>query len=216
MTIDEIVALLRKQHGPPQRRPRRDPLSELIAALLSQNTSDVNSERAFADLVATFGTWERAMQANVDDIAKAISAGGLNRVKAPRIKAILEQVKNERGALDLMFLKTMPLAQARDWLESLPGVGPKTAACVLLFSLDRPALPVDTHVYRVSQRLRLIGKNVSPDEAHRVLQKKVPTDMVYEFHMNMVRHGRRVCRAQRPLCDECLLKEGCRSGKRAL
>ena len=216
MTIDEIVNLLKKQHGPPARRPKRDPLSELIAALLSQNTSDTNSERAFADLVATFGDWERVRQADVDDIAEAIAAGGLNRVKAPRIKAILEQVENERGSLDLGFLKTMPLAQAHDWLESLPGVGPKTAACVLLFSLSRPALPVDTHVHRVSQRLGLIGKNVSPDEAHRVLQKKVPADMIYEFHMNMVRHGRRVCRAQRPLCDECLLKEGCRFGKRAL
>ena len=216
MTIEEIVDLLRKQHGPPARRPKRDPLSELIAALLSQNTSDANSEKAFADLVATFGAWENVMRANVDDIAAAISSGGLNRVKAPRIKAILEQVKSERVALDLMFLKTMPLIEARAWLESLPGVGPKTAACVLLFSLGRPALPVDTHVYRVSQRLGLIGKKVSPDEAHRVLQKKVPADMIYEFHMHMVRHGRRICRAQRPLCDECLLMEGCKVGKRAL
>jgi endonuclease-3 len=216
MTIAEIVDLLRKQHGPPAQRPKRDPLSELIAALLSQNTSDVNSERAFADLVATFGDWERVMRADASDIAEAIAAGGLSNVKAPRIKAILEQVKNERGSLDLGFLKTMPLDEARAWLESLPGVGPKTAACVLLFSLGRPALPVDTHVYRVSQRLGLIGKNVSPDEAHRILQKKVPVDIIYAFHMNMVKHGRRVCRAQRPLCDECLLKEGCQFGKRAL
>ena len=140
MTIAEIIDLLRKQHGPPQHRPQRDPLFELIAAILSQNTSDANSERSFDDLVTTLGTWNSVMQADVDDIAAAISSGGLNRVKAPRIKAILEQVKNERGALDLGFLKTMPLAQARDWLESLPGVGPKTAACVLLFSLGRPAL----------------------------------------------------------------------------
>jgi len=216
MTIAEIIDLLRKQHGPPQHRPQRDPLFELIAAILSQNTSDANSERAFDDLVTTLGTWNSVMQADVDDIAAAISAGGLNRVKAPRIKAILELVQNQRGSLDLRFLKTMPLAEARDWLESLPGVGPKTAACVLLFSLGRPALPVDTHVYRVSRRLGLIGKNVSPDGAHRVLQEKVPPDMVYEFHMNMVKHGRRVCRAQHPLCDECLLKEGCESGKRAL
>jgi endonuclease-3 len=216
MTIDEIVNLLKKQHGPPAQRPKRDPLSELIAALLSQNTSDANSERAFADLVTTFGTWERVMRADASDIAEAIAAGGLSNVKAPRIKAILEQIQSERGALDLMFLNDMPLEEARGWLKVLPGVGPKTAACVLLFSLGRPALPVDTHVYRVSRRLGLIKSNVSPDEAHRILQKKVPVDKIYEFHMNMVRHGRRVCRAQRPLCDECLLREGCRFGKRAL
>ena len=216
MTIDEVIALLREQHGAPYRLPRRDPLSELIAALLSQNTSDANSGRAFENLVSTFGTWDCVVQADVDKISKAISGGGLNRVKAPRIKAILERIEKEKGSLDLGFLKKMPLAEARTWLESLPGVGPKTAACVLLFSLGRPALPVDTHVYRVSQRLGLIGSKVSPDNAHRILGELVPSDDVYEFHVNMVRHGRKVCRSQSPLCGGCLLNKGCVYGKRAL
>ena len=216
MTIDEVIALLREQHGAPYRLPRRDPLSELIAALLSQNTSDANSGRAFENLVSTFGTWDRVVQADVDKISKAISGGGLNRVKAPRIKAILERIEQEKGSLDLGFLKKMPLAEARTWLESLPGVGPKTAACVLLFSLGRPALPVDTHVYRVSQRLGLIGSKVSPDNAHRILGELVPSADVYEFHVNMVRHGRKVCRSQSPLCSGCLLNKGCAYGKRAL
>jgi len=216
MTIEEVIALLREQHGSPRRLPRRDPLSELIAALLSQNTSDANSGRAFANLVSTFGTWDHVAESDVDRISKAISAGGLNKVKAPRIKAVLARIKGEKGALDLGFLNSMPLAEARSWLESLPGIGPKTAACVLLFSLGRPALPVDTHVYRVSQRLELIDAKVSPDDAHRILGEMVSPHDIYEFHMNMVRHGRKVCRSQNPLCSGCLLKKGCAYGKRAL
>jgi endonuclease-3 len=216
MTVEEVIALLRKQHGAPKRLMRRDPLSELIAALLSQNTSDANSGRAFENLVSTFGTWDRVAQADVGKISEAIASGGLNRVKAPRIKAILGSIAKEKGSLDLEFLKKMPLLEARAWLESLPGVGPKTAACVLLFSLGRPALPVDTHVYRVSRRLGLIDSKVSPDKAHRILGKMVAPDDVYEFHMNMVRHGRKVCRSQSPLCGGCLLHKGCKYGKRAL
>ena len=216
MTIDKVIALLREQHGVPKRLTRRDPLSELIAALLSQNTSDVNSGRAFENLVSTFGTWGEVAEADVEGISEAISAGGLNRVKAPRIKAILGRIKSEKGSLDLAFLKDMPLSEARGWLESLPGVGPKTAACVLLFSLGRPALPVDTHVYRVSQRLGLIDSKVSPDNAHRILGKMVPPESIYEFHINMVRHGRKVCRSQSPLCAGCLLNKGCVYGARAV
>jgi endonuclease-3 len=216
MTVDEVITLLRKQHGMPERRPRLDPLSELIATILSQNTSDVNSGRAFANLVATFGTWDKVADADVDRISEAIASGGLNRVKAPRIKAILHRIEKEKGSLDLGFLEKMPLAEARGWIESLPGVGPKTAACVLLFSLGRPALPVDTHVYRVAQRIGLIDKKVSPDNAHRILGKMVSPDDVYEFHMNMVCHGRKVCRSRSPLCGGCLLNKGCKYGKRAL
>jgi endonuclease-3 len=216
MTIDDIIALLRKQHGAPEWRQHLDPLSELIATILSQNTSDVNSWRAFENLVSTFGTWEKVAQADAGKISEAIASGGLNRVKAPRIKAILERIAKEKDSLDLAFLEKMSLQEARDWLESLPGVGPKTAACVLLFSLGKPVLPVDTHVYRVSRRLGLIDAKVSPDNAHRVLGKMVAPDDVYEFHMNMVKHGRKVCRSQNPLCVGCMLNKGCRYGKRAL
>jgi len=213
MSIDEVVRLLREQHGPPQARPRLDPLSELIATVLSQNTSDLNSGRAFERLITTFWTWEVVADAHVDEIAAAIAGGGLSRVKAPRIKAILGRTRDERGSFDLSFLADMPVDEAVAWLVSLPGVGPKTAACVLLFSLDMPALPVDTHVYRVAKRLGLIDEKVSAEVAHRVLQAMVPAGSVYEFHMNMVRHGRKVCRAQRPLCGGCRLIEVCNYGK---
>ncbi|MEA1958743.1 MAG: endonuclease III [Chloroflexota bacterium] len=216
MDIDEIVRLLRKQHGQPERRPCLDPLSELIATILSQNTSDLNSGRAFEWLIATFRTWELVADAHVDEIVAAIAGGGLSRVKAPRIKAILGRIREERDSFDLSFLGGMPLEEARVWLESLPGVGPKTAACVLLFSLGRPALPVDTHVYRIARRLGLLGDRVSVEVAHRVLQAMVPAESIYEFHMNMVKHGRKVCRSRRPLCSGCGLIEDCTYGKTAV
>jgi len=209
MNVSQVIRLLDQEYGCMPGRPRLDPLSELVATVLSQNTSDVNSGRAYRSLVSAFGSWEKVADAGVDDIATAIAGGGLSRVKAPRIKAILNRIRDERGSLDLGFLVDVPLPQAREWLQSLPGVGPKTAACVLLFSLGRPAFPVDTHVYRVSKRLGLIENGVSPAGAHQLLERIVPEDEFYRFHMNMVVHGRRVCRAQRPRCQECVLKEVC-------
>jgi endonuclease-3 len=203
------MRLLDQEYGCLPGRPRLDPLSELVATVLSQNTSDVNSGRAYRNLISTFDNWEKVADADVADIVAAIASGGLSRVKAPRIKAILNRIREERGSLDLGFLVDVPLPQAREWLQSLPGVGPKTAACVLLFSLGRPAFPVDTHVYRVSKRLGLIENGVSPAGAHQLLERLVPQDAFYRFHMNMVVHGRRVCRAQRPRCQECVLKEVC-------
>jgi endonuclease-3 len=209
MNVSQVIRLLDQEYGCLPGRPRLDPLSELVATVLSQNTSDVNSGRAYRSLISTFGRWDKVADASVDDIAAAIAGGGLSRVKAPRIKAILQRIRDERGSLDLGFLADVPLPQAREWLQSLPGVGPKTAACVLLFSLGRPAFPVDTHVYRVSKRLGLIENGLSPAGAHLVLERLVPEDAFYRFHMNMVAHGRRVCRAQRPRCRECVLKEVC-------
>jgi endonuclease-3 len=209
MNVSRVIRLLDQEYGCLPGRSRLDPLSELVATVLSQNTSDVNSERAYRSLVSAFGGWDRVADASVDDIAAAIAGGGLSRVKAPRIKAILQRIRDERGSLDLEFLADVPLPQAREWLQSLPGVGPKTTACVLLFSLGRPAFPVDTHVYRVSKRLGIIENGVSPAGAHQLLERIVPQDAFYRFHMNMVVHGRRVCRAQRPRCRECVLKEVC-------
>lgn len=213
MTIDEIIQLLGQEYGLPQWQRQRDPLSELIGAILSQNTSDVNSHRAFDSLISTFGTWDRVAEASVGEVAEAIACGGLSRIKAPRIKAILEGILNDHSSLDLGFLGELPLPEARAWLQALPGVGPKTASCVLLFSLGRPVLPVDTHVYRVSRRLGLIDSGVSPARAHQLLEELVPAEAIYQFHLNMLAHGRGVCRAQRPRCHECVLREGCVHGK---
>ena len=216
MTVNDVIRLLRQEYGLPQWQSQRDPLSELIRTILSQNTSDVNSHRAFDNLVSTFGTWDRVAGASIDEIAAAIACGGLSRIKAPRIKAILEVILNSQGSLDMGFLGQLPLPEARAWLQALPGVGPKTAACVLLFSLGMPALPVDTHVYRVCRRLGLIDPKVSLVRAHQLLERLIPAEAIYQFHINVLAHGRRVCRAQRPQCSECILLEGCVYGKGAI
>jgi endonuclease-3 len=209
MTVPEINQLLAGEYGDHKWRRRRGPLSELIATILSQNTSDANSGRAFASLVDTFGSWEEVARADVAEIAAAIRSGGLSRIKAARLKEILQLIWEERGSLDLTFLDSQPISEARAWLHKLPGVGPKTVGCVLLFSLGKPVLPVDTHVYRVASRLGLIAHSVSVEQAHELLEAIVPPDDIYLFHMNLVEHGRRVCRSQRPRCGGCVLREGC-------
>jgi len=216
LSIAEIVQLLSKEYGSITWRSRTDPLSELIVTILSQNTSDHNSRRAFDSLLSRFGSWEAVAGGRVEDIAEAIKLGGLARVKAPRIKEILEQIQAQRGSLDLMFLKKMPVARAKAWLQDLPGVGPKTAACVLLFSLGKPVLPVDTHIHRVAQRLGLIDSRVSAEKAHEILGDMVPARDVYLFHILMIEHGRRVCKAQHPRCRECVLLKGCPTGQMLL
>ena len=213
LSITEIIDLLAKEYGTITWRSRTDPLSELIMTILSQNTSDLNSRRAFESLLTRFGSWEAVAEGGVEDIAEAIKIGGLAQVKAPRIKQILEQIQAQRGLLDLRFLKKMPVAEAKEWLRSLPGVGPKTAACVLLFSLGKPVLPVDTHINRVAKRLGLIDSRVSAEKAHEILGDMVPPRYVYQFHIHVIEHGRRVCKAQRPRCRECVLLKGCPTGR---
>jgi endonuclease-3 len=207
--IKKVHEHLVGEYGHHRWEPHRDPLSELVRTILSQNTSDVNSDRAFSRLWARFPTWEQVLDADVEEIVEAIRPGGLGRIKAPRIKAALEAIREERGDLDLGFLRDLDLREARAWLESLGGVGPKTAACVLLFSLGRPVLPVDTHVLRVSRRLGLIEASTSAEKAHEVLGGMLADGAIYDFHLNMVAHGRRVCLARRPLCDVCVLAPLC-------
>ena len=216
LSITEIIELLAKEYGSITWRSRTDPLSELIVTILSQNTSDLNSRRAFDSLLSRFGAWEAVAGGSVEDIAESIKLGGLAQVKAPRIKQILQQIQAQRGSLDLKFLKKMPVAEAKTWLRSLPGVGPKTAACVLLFSLGKPVLPVDTHILRVAKRLGLIDSSVSAEKAHEVLGEMVPSRDVYQFHIHMIEHGRRVCKAQRPRCRECVLLKICPTGQMLL
>lgn len=208
--VTEIIRLLHQEYGYMRHFEQdRDPVSVLVSTILSQNTSDTNSRRAFNSLRQSFPDWEAVDAAGVDEIAQSIRSGGLADIKAGRIKLALREILEKRGHLDLSFLNELPLPEAKAWLRKLPGVGPKTAGCVLLFSLGRPALPVDTHVYRVSKRLGLIGSRITVDKAHELLENMVPAEDIYQFHVHMVEHGRRVCKAQQPRCSHCILKEGC-------
>jgi endonuclease-3 len=190
-------------------RSHGEPLGALIATILSQHTSDKNSERAFDNLRRVFPTWDGVRTAEVAAIADAIRSGGLADSKAPRIKSVLEQIRERAGKTTLDFLTEMPTDEAKAYLTGFHGVGPKTTACVLMFSLGRPVLPVDTHVFRVSHRLGLIEKRLGEAKAHDALQAQLPPERVYSFHVHMIRHGRRVCVAQRPRCSACVLSERC-------
>jgi len=196
-------------YGAPSLKERRDPLSELIVTILSQNTADVNTERAYAALKQRFPTWEDALAAPVGALAEAIHVAGLANIKAPRIHRILVDLKEERGRLDLGFLADQPVAEARRYLTALHGVGPKTAACVLLFSLHKPALPVDTHVHRVARRVGLVPARASAEQTQDLLEAMLPPNLYYPFHLNMIRHGRTLCLASRPRCSSCPLLPIC-------
>ena len=212
VTISDAIRLLTDQYGPFESEPRLDPAHELVFTILSQHTSDRNSERAFRNLMHTFGTLEAVAGADVADIEEAISGGGLARVKAPRIKEVLGMILDlNNGSLDLRFLAEMPMDQARAWLRQLPGIGPKSAGIILSFSLGMPAMAVDTHIFRVSQRLGIIGPKVNADKAHEVLEAAMPPEDVYPFHAAFITHGRQVCKAQRPRCGDCVVNYGCPS-----
>ncbi|MBC7234955.1 MAG: endonuclease III [Chloroflexi bacterium] len=205
----EVHRRLLDHYGDPERKTRRPPLDELVLTILSQNTNDTNSGRAWQSLRERFPTWEAVRRAETDEVAKAIQVGGLAHIKAPRIQAILAKLAEERGALDMGFLQHMPPQEARHYLLNLPGVGPKTAACVLLFSLHKPALPVDTHVHRVSSRLGLLPARTGAEKAQDILEKLLPVELYYPFHLNMIRHGRMLCTARAPQCPICPLLDLC-------
>jgi len=207
--IEQISRLLEAEYGRPAPRRKLRPLDELILTILSQHTSDANSNRAFESLLSRFPAWEAVMEAEPAEIADAIRSGGLARIKAVRIKEL--RLWDEQGVLDLDSLCDMRMEEARRFLLGLGGVGPKTAACVLLFSCGHPAFPVDTHVHRVSRRLGFIGPKVSAEDAHRILEEAVPPEETYHFHVNLIVHGRQLCKAQRPRCGACPLALVCPS-----
>lgn len=210
--IPEAIRLLTQRYGPFPQEPRLDPAHELVFTILSQHTSDVNSERAFRQLMNRFKSLHAVADAQVNQIEEAISVGGLARVKAPRIKEILNRVLElNGGSLDLSFLREMPLNDAKAWLRQLPGIGPKSAGIILSFALGMPAMAIDVHIYRVAQRLGLIGPKVNADKAHDLLEDAVEPDQRYPFHVSFITHGRQTCKAQRPLCDQCVLGFCCPS-----
>jgi endonuclease-3 len=202
-----IIASLAGLYGMPVQTPHGDALAELILTVLSQNTADTNSGRAFTQMLRRYPSWAAIADAPLDELIATIQNGGLARQKAPRIQAILRAVRERSPGWDLEFLRGMPLEEARTWLRSLPGVGPKTAACVLLFALGLPAMPVDTHVERVAKRLALIPEKLTAEQAHQALELLVDPEDYYRFHMLLIKHGRRTCAARRPTCERCPLLE---------
>jgi endonuclease III len=200
---------LRAHQGPFVPKPRLPVIDEIIATVLSQHTSDRNSERAFAQLKDLLPTWEQVLEAPVGQVADAIRCGGLAEVKARRIRQILAAIAEGEGRIDLSRLDDLDDAAVFEYLTSLPGVGPKTAACALAFSMGRAAFPVDTHVHRIVTRLGWIPPGTGAEAAYRILNPRIPADIRYDLHLALITHGRTVCRAQRPLCDRCVLRDLC-------
>ena len=221
MTVDRrrlraIHRRLGARFGPLEPPRASDPLEELVLTVLSQHTSDANAERAFEALRAAYPSWDDVTRAPSDELAGVIRSGGLANTKAPRIQAILGEVRDREGRFDLSSLRGLDDRDARDYLTSLPGVGPKTAAVVMAFALGRDTIPVDTHVHRVSGRLGLITPRTSAEEAHRVLDELVPGDLKTPMHVGLIRLGREVCKAGRPRCEACPVRDLCPSAPRFL
>jgi len=190
--------------------PRVDTVSELVLTILSQNTADVNSFRAFKALRARYASWDEALAAPTDELEDVIRPGGLAPTKSRRIQHVLAEVHAAtNGTWDLAFLGTWPLIEARDWLTALTGIGRKTAAIILLFNFGRPQLPVDTHVHRVATRLGMLPPRTPLERAHDLLEEVLEPEEMYPFHVELIRHGRDTCRAPRPICGLCPLTDAC-------
>jgi endonuclease III len=204
-----VARILAELYGYPTWRQHHPPVDELVDCILSQRTSDTNRDRGFAALKAYYPNWEAVRDAPVEEVTRVIQPAGLSQIKAPRIQEVLRTITERQGSITLDFMTDMDVADAKAWLTSLNGIGPKTAAIVLLFAFGKPALPVDTHVHRVTQRLGFIGAKVTPDAAHDLLEAIIPPDEYYQAHLNIIEHGRKVCRAPRPRCEACPLTALC-------
>jgi endonuclease-3 len=204
--VRALRARLREMYGIPVMAPHGDPLGELVLTVLSQSTNDRNRDVAFLRLRERFPTWEAVRDAPVEEIEAAIRPGGISKVKSVRIQEILRAIGDP---LDLSWMRAAPVAESRAYLVALPGVGRKTAACVLLFAYALRDVPVDTHVGRVATRLALLRPGARSEEQHDALLELTPPGAELEFHVNMLRHGRRTCHAQRPACGVCGLRRMC-------
>lgn len=190
---------------------RKDPMSMLVDIILSHRTRDEQTAAAYDNLLQRFGSWEAVRDAPTEQVQEAIANVNWPEIKAPRLQALMRRITEECGRLNLDFLRDKSVEEGAAWLDRLEGVGPKTTACVLLFSCRKPILPVDTHVHRVSIRLGLIGSKVTADNAHNLLQALLPDDAqtIYNFHKGLLRHGQRICVYDHPRCNRCVLTDLC-------
>ena len=206
----ELVKVrLESVYGPIEWRPRMIAIDELIFTVLTQNTSDLNAERAYDTLRKSPPTWGQVIEAETERVAELIKHGGLSNQKSVRIQKILVEILKRIGHFDLEFLAAKPLEETREWFTSLPGVGPKTAAVVMAFSLRMPAFPVDTHIHRVSKRLGLIEAKTTADQAHPIMEEMIPEDDRYDMHVLLITHGRQICKARTAQCPRCPLNKEC-------
>lgn len=204
-----LIQKLQSTFGEPVWRDPLPPVDELVSTILSQNTNDTNRDRAFHALRARFPAWEAVRDAPEAEVIEAIRPAGLANQKGPRIQNVLRQITLQRGKLDLSFLQELEVEEARSWLLQFKGVGPKTAAIVLQFSLGKPAFPVDTHIYRVTGRIGIRPPELNVEQAHPYLENLFPPESYYAVHLNLIRLGREICSARKPACPECPLKEEC-------
>ena len=211
--MKRILALLRGAYGPRPARCWGDGVSVLVDTILSQNTSAANSDAGYRQLRRRFRSWKQVAEAPVEEVERCIRVSGLSNLKAPRIQAILQRIRAERGKIDLQFLSNLEDEAAYDYLRNFPGVGPKTACCTLLFAFGKALFPVDTHIHRVARRLGLVGPKASAEQTRDALTPLITPADRYETHVLLIEHGRKTCRAINPRCGECVLLRMCPYGR---
>mgnify|MGYP000553529243 CR=1 FL=1 len=207
--LQEIMDKLKEEYGDPEPASRPDPVDSLIKTILSQNTNDINRDKAKKKLDKTFDSYQEILDADVEEVTEAVRIAGLGPTKAERIQTFLRILKEERGEFSLDHVPEMEKEEAKNYLQEFPGVGPKTAAVTLCFAFDMPVMPVDTHVHRLARRFELIPDNMNRSKAHYILEREVPDERIYEFHINLINHGREVCKARNPKCQESFMSEYC-------
>jgi endonuclease-3 len=211
--VAEVLGRLKGAYGDRPARRWGNGVEVLVETILSQNTSNKNSEAGYRQLRRRFKTWEQVADAPVEEVERWIRVSGLSRIKAPRIQAILRQVRAERGRISLEFLQRMPVADAVAYLKNFKGIGPKTIDCVLLFAFGMGVFPVDTHIHRIARRLKWIGPKVSAEKAHELLEPAIPEPERYAMHVLLIEHGRKTCKAVGPCCERCVLLDLCPYGR---
>lgn len=208
--LDDVLARLESVYGRSRYIARFDPTEELVSCILSQHTADTNSFPTFTRLMESYEGWDEVVEGGAERLKGVIAKAGLANNKSKAIMGCLTEIKARTGGYDLRFLREMPVEEAREWLLSLPGVGPKTAAITLCFGLGRDAIPVDTHVHRVSLRLGILKEGTDANKAHDVLAASVPSGLAFRFHNTLIQHGRQTCKAPLPVCDVCVIRDECR------